>query len=278
MNVLTVDYNLPDAPQRFCDSLKKTGFAVLSYHPISTRLIDDAYNDWQQFFASEEKFQYKPKEHQQDGYFPLGTENAKGFKLKDLKEFFHYYESGQIPPATKNTTASMFVELNKLAQELLQWIEDYLPHHVKEKLSMPLKQMVQQSPNTLLRILHYPPLEGEVTDGAVRAAAHEDINMITLLPAATQPGLEVKDVHGNWHKVPCDQGNVVVNVGDMLQMCTRHYFKSTTHRVVNPDDDNKTSSRYSMPLFLHARPDVRLSEQYTVGEYLQERLIEIGIY
>jgi len=130
----------------------------------------------------------------------------------------------------------------------------------------------------LLRILHYPPLTASVADGAVRAAEHEDINLITLLPAATAPGLEVKDVHGNWHAVPCDPGAVVVNAADMLQACTEHYYISTTHRVVNPEDENKHRSRYSMPLFLHAHPDVRLTGQLTAGQYLTQRLHEIGLY
>ena len=112
----------------------------------------------------------------------------------------------------------------------------------------------------------------------MRAAPHEDINLITLLPAATAPGLEVMDVHNKWHSVTCDPGNIVVNVGDMLQMCTQYYYKSTTHRVVNPPADKEHASRYSMPLFLHPREEVHLSTEYTAIEYLNERLRQIGIY
>lgn len=278
MNVLTVDYNSPDAPELFCKSLKETGFGVLTYHPISTKLIDRAFQQWEDFFKSEEKLNYAPEKDKQDGYFAFRTENAKGNSVKDLKEFYHYYTNGKKPPQTADASAQLYDEMNALGVELLQWVEDYLPKHVSRQLSMPLRDMITNSQNTLLRVLHYPPLEVAVEDGAVRAAAHEDINMLTLLPAATQPGLEVCDVHGKWHKVPCDQGNIVVNVGDMLQMATRHYFKSTTHRVVNPEDDKKGQSRYSMPLFLHARSDVRLTEQYTMIEYLNERMREIGIY
>lgn len=278
MKVLTVDYNSPDAPELFCKSLKETGFGVLSYHPISTKLIDETYKQWEEFFKSDDKIKYRPEKDMQDGYFPFGTEHAKGNSVMDLKEFYHYYPAGRKPAETAEISAKIYAELNSLGVELLQWVEDFLPKHISKQLSMPLRNMITSSPNTLLRVLHYPPIEEAHADGAVRAAAHEDINMLTLLPAATQPGLEVKDVNGNWHKVPCDQGNIVVNVGDMLQMCTRHYFKSTTHRVVNPDDHNKTQSRYSMPLFLHARPEVRLNEQYTVIDYLNERLLEIGIY
>lgn len=278
MNVLTVDYNSKNAPELFCKSLKETGFAVLSYHPIPTKLIDQAYEQWRVFFNSNTKTDYVPVKPEQDGYFPFKTEHAKDQKIGDLKEFYHFYPAGRQPPETKQISTELYAELNKMASVLLQWIENHLPKNVAAKLSMPLKTMITNSPNTLLRILHYPPLAGEIEEGAVRGAAHEDINLITLLPAATAPGLEVKDIHGNWHAVPCDPGNVVVNVGDMLQECTQHYFKSTTHRVINPTDENKHRSRYSMPLFLHARPEVRLSDKYTAKEYLHERLREIGIY
>jgi isopenicillin N synthase-like dioxygenase len=278
MNVLTVDYNSPRAPELFCQSLKATGFAVLTYHPIPTKLIEDAYNQWRNFFATDMKMDYVPVKPQQDGYFPFRTEHAKNHKIGDLKEFYHYYSAGRKPPQTSEISAAVFKALGDMAVVLLQWIENHLPRHVAASLSMPLKHMVTDSPNTLLRILHYPPLHGEVEEGAERATAHEDINIITLLPAATSPGLEVKDIHGNWHAVSCDAGSIVVNVGDMLQMCTQGYYKSTTHRVVNPTDDTKHHSRYSMPLFLHARSDVRLSERYTMEEYLHERLREIGIY
>ncbi len=129
-----------------------------------------------------------------------------------------------------------------------------------------------------MRILHYPPLTEHYEHDAIRAAPHEDINLITLLPAATTPGLEVKDLQGNWHAVTCDAGNIVVNVGDMLQLCTDFYYRSTTHRVVNPAGKDKLTSRYSMPLFLHPRPEVALTQERTADEYLRERLREIGIY
>ncbi len=278
MNVLTVDYNAPDAPALFCQSLKETGFAVLTYHPIPVTLIDQAYEKWREFFKAENKNQYTPTKPDQDGYFPFRTEHAKDYKIGDLKEFYHFYPAGRKPPETTEVTAAMYKALGEMATTLLQWVENHLPKHVARKLSMPLKSMITNSPNTLLRILHYPPLTGEIEEGAVRGAAHEDINLITLLPAATAPGLEVLDVHGNWHAVPCDPGSVVVNVGDMLQRCTDGYYKSTTHRVINPEGEMKQQSRYSMPLFLHPRPEVKLAEQLTAQEYLHERLREIGIY
>src|SRR6185312_15947729 len=111
----------------------------------------------------------------------------------------------------------------------------------------------------------------------IRAAAHEDINLITVLIAATSPGLQVKDANGNWHEVQCHPGTLVINSGDMLKMATGGFYGSTTHRVVNPAGPEAKKPRYSMPLFLHARKNVRLNEKYTAGSYLEERLLEIGL-
>lgn len=278
MKVLTVDYNASNAPKRFCQSLKDTGFAVLTYHPIPTKLIDQSYEEWKEFFTSDGKFDYLHQKPAQDGYFPFRTENAKNAHISDLKEFFHYYPAGRKPPETQKSSQALYDALTDMAAVLLQWVENNLPEAVSSQLSMPLRNMIKSSQNTLLRILHYPPVDDSIEADAVRAAAHEDINLITLLPAATAPGLEVLDIHGNWHMVPCDPGNVVVNVGDMLQMCTQHYYRSTTHRVVNPGHQIANTSRYSMPLFLHPRPEVHLSPELTAAEYLHERLRQIGIY
>ena len=248
MKVLTVDYASPSAPASFCQSLKETGFGVLTNHPVSTKLISDVYQCWQEFFSREEKYQYLYQKPKQDGYFPFRSENAKDSKISDLKEFFHFYPWGKKPEETRELSLQLYAELNLLAGELLSWIEHYLPRQVAEKLTIPLQSMIQNASNTLLRVLHYPPLAADREEGAVRAAAHEDINLITLLPAATAPGLEVLDANGNWHSVTCDIGNIVVNVGDMLQECTQHYYQSTTHRVVNPLGDGAAVSRYSMPL------------------------------
>ncbi len=278
MNVLTIDYNAANAPELFARSLRETGFAVLSYHPISTDLINKAYSLWRDFFNSDHKMQYLYQKPSQAGYFPFRTENAKGNPVRDLKEFYHYYLHGKNPPELTEITTAVFHQLSDMAYTLLEWAEKDLPRHVAAKLSMPLSHMSTNSPGTTLRILHYPPIDGEVEQGAVRAAAHEDINLLTLLPAATAPGLEVLDVKGNWHSVTCDPGNIVVNVADTLQMATDNYYKSTTHRVVNPEGDAVREPRFSMPMFLHARPEVKVSPEYTAEEYLHERLREIGIY
>ncbi|OGT62353.1 MAG: 2OG-Fe(II) oxygenase [Gammaproteobacteria bacterium RIFCSPHIGHO2_12_FULL_43_28] len=278
MHVLTVNYSDQNAPQLFCQSLRETGFAVLTSHPVSPGLIKLVYTQWELFFNSEYKHQYQHKKSSQNGYFPFRTENAKDNNISDLKEFYHFYPWGEHPSNLTEITTMMFEVLNQLAGQLLQWIESGLPLEVAATLTVPLKQMIHGSRNTLLRILHYPPMRDGFEAHAVRAAAHEDINLITLLPAATAPGLEVLDRSGQWHAVACDPGNIVVNVGDMLQMCTNNYFRSTKHRVVNPLTETENRSRFSMPLFLHPREEVRLAKNFTAGEYLSERLRQIGIY
>ena len=120
-------------------------------------------------------------------------------------------------------------------------------------------------------------MKGDEELGAIRAGAHEDINLITILPAANEPGLQVQLKNGDWIDVPCDFGNLIVNIGDMLQEASAGYFPSTSHRVINPEGTDKTKARISLPLFLHPRPDVKLSERHTAGTYLHERLVELGV-
>ena len=137
--------------------------------------------------------------------------------------------------------------------------------------------MVEDSPQNLMRIINYPAISGQETPNAIRAAAHEDINLITVLCASTESGLQAQDIDGNWHDIQCDPGSIAVNTGDMLQMCSDGYFPSTTHRVINPEADKMNVSRMSMPLFLHPHDHVKLSEQYTAIGFLNERLQEIGL-
>ena len=202
---------------------------------------------------------------------------AKGFTKKDIKEYYHFYPWGQCPEALRPQLAEYYDKANDLARELLGWIEDHSPEDVSKLYSQPLSNMIKDSDQTLLRVLHYPPLQGDEEPDAIRAAAHEDINLITILPAANEPGLQVKGKDGNWIDVPCDFGNLIVNIGDMLQEASGHYFPSTTHRVINPAGTDVTKSRISLPLFLHPRPDVVLSERHTAKSYLHERLKELGV-
>lgn len=278
MQVLTVDYRKEDAPVQFAESLHHTGFAVLSHHPLNWSEIENAYKEWLAFFNSVDRFNYPFNPKVQDGYIPPDlSETAKGHKIKDLKEFYHlYFPHGRYPASISQGTKHLFDSMFSLGAELLGWIEQQLPSNIKAKLSRPLTEMMSLD-RTLFRILHYPPLKGSEQQDAIRAAAHEDINLITLLPAATEPGLQVKDRHGNWHNVNTDPQTLVVNIGDMLQEATDGYYISTTHRVINPEGATANKSRLSMPMFVHAKADVILSERYTAKEYLDERLRELGL-
>ncbi len=277
MKISQVSYQDPEAPQNFAKSLRDTGFAVIRSHPIPETLLQTVYQDWAQFFNSPSKFDFRFDPKEQSGYFPFKSENAKDSSIKDLKEFFHIYPKTTLPKALGNSTLQLRALLTEMAAKLLGWLQEETPTEIKSKFSLPLPEMFRESNTTLFRILHYPPFTGEIEPGAVRAAAHEDINLITLLPAATAPGLEVKDIQGNWLAVPCDPGNIIVNAGDMLQLATEGYYKSTTHRVINPQGDETKKSRYSIPLFLHPRSEVYLSPHLTAEEYLSERLREIGL-
>lgn len=277
MYVLTADYKAANASEVFVRSLKETGFAVVKNHPIPYSLIQDVYKEWEIFFHSEDKFNYFFDKEKQDGYFPFRSENAKYTPIKDLKEFYHVYPWGRFPKSMSSKTQQLYQAMSQLAETLLQWVETNTPSEIKSQLSLSLPKMIQDSPRTLLRILHYPPLTGDEESGAVRAAEHEDIDLLTLLPAATTTGLEVKDAKGQWHAIESDPGTIVVNAGDMLQLCTQQYYRSTTHRVVNPAGDAAKQSRLSMPLFLHPQDHVRLSSNHTAESYLFERLRELGL-
>ena len=276
MNVKQVDYNSMTAGDDLVTSLHESGFAVLKNSPITPERIDAFYKLWADFFAGQEKHDYTFEPSKQDGYFPFRSENAKDAAAKDLKEFYHVYPWGKVPTSVEAETRAFYADLQTLGSELLNWIQTYTPDAVTNNFFESLDKMIAGSEQSLLRVLHYPPIEGEVEPGAVRAAAHEDINLITLLVSGSQPGLEAKDKQGNWFPVTGGQGMITINTGDMLQEASGGYFPSTTHRVVNPDSGANVS-RYSIPMFVHPRKEVRLSERYTAGEYLEQRLREIGL-
>lgn len=275
-NIATVDYQAPDAAQQFVTSLRETGFAVLRNHNIDTALIQDLYKVWSGFFAWDGKHEYKFDPEIQDGYFPFKSENAKDSAVKDLKEFYHVYPGRRLPPQVKDATDRMYADLSAMGLTLLNWIQDNVPEDLRNSFKQPLPNMMDGSTSTLFRVLHYPPIGEGYEPGAVRAAAHEDINLITLLVTGSEPGLQAQDTAGNWHDVPCDAGMIAVNAGDMLKLASGGYFPATTHRVVNPPPEHNVS-RYSMPLFLHPRPDAPLSDELTAGQYLDQRLREIGL-
>ncbi len=277
MEISKIPYTAATAPTQFVTSVHQIGFAVLVDPPFCPALLAETYAEWSAFFASPLKHRYTFDPQVQAGYFPLQMETAKGYSQPDLKEFFHLYEWSALPAGMSDRTRRLFQTLLHLATELLGWLETYAPAAIQRQLTMPLGRMIAGSRATLLRPIHYPPLPEILPGGAVRAAAHEDINLITLLPAATAGGLEIQDNQGNWHAVPSDRGDLIVNAGDMLQLATGGYYRSTTHRVVNPQGAAAQTCRYALPLFLHPRPEVVLAGTITARSYLQERLQAIGL-
>ena len=276
MHLPVVDFTSPTAPQEFCKSLHETGFGVLKNHPLNQDLVESIYAEWLGFFKTEAKGKYAHDPVKHDGYFsPSVSETAKNNTKKDLKEFFHIYPWGRYPAEVSDNAQRYYAQGAALAATLLGWVEDNSPAEVKARYSMPLPKMIEGSDHTLLRVLHYPPLQGDEDPGAVRAAAHEDINLLTILPAATEPGLQVKGKDNAWFDVPCDFGYLIVNIGDMLQEASGHYYPSTSHRVLNPKGEGAKKSRISLPLFLHPRREVVLSERYTVETYFNERMEEL---
>jgi isopenicillin N synthase-like dioxygenase len=278
MQIQVVDYQDKNAPKLFVQSLRETGFGVLINHPIQQQLVESIYKNWYEFFCSEEKHTLNFDPQKQDGYFSTEiSETAKGHANKDIKEYFHVYPWGRIPEQLKAEILNYYNNASELAAELLDWVEKYSPVEVSSKYSEQLSNMIKDTPNTLLRILHYPPLKGDEEPGAVRAAAHEDINLLTILPAANEPGLQVQQQDGSWIDVPSDFGSLIINIGDMLQEASGGYFPSTSHRVINPSGKASEKSRISLPLFLHPRDEVVLSDRHTQKSYLLERLKELGV-
>ena len=274
--ILTIDYQSKKLGVDLTKSLKNTGFAVLKNHPISKTLISSIYDEWKSFFNSNAKHNYLFHKIKQDGYFPYLSENAKGSIVKDLKEFYHIYDWGRYPSEISDKTNQLIVEFKIMAKNILFEINLHSPLDIQNKFSIPLDTMIQKSAQNLLRVIHYPPLLNNNHPNSIRAGAHEDINLITLLVAGSQPGLQVLKKDNTWMNVSTSKDYIVVNVGDMLQECSNGYYPSTTHRVLNPKD-NVEVPRYSMPFFVHARDEVILSDQYTAKSYLEERLKEIGL-
>lgn len=275
MDVAVVDFTAPDAAERFSASLRETGFAVLTNHPLPWSMVEDIYAEWSAFFDDPDVTTYTTTDSQ-TGYFPPDvSETAKGYRARDLKEFFHVYPWSTYPDRVSDAALRYREQAMELALTLLDWVEANTPDEITERLSMPLSTMVAGSTRSLLRVLRYPPLPDDVPEGAVRAAAHEDINLLTVLPASDQPGLELLGASGEWYPVPCDPGSLAINGGEMLDLATGGYYPATTHRVVNPIGDAAKVSRMSMPLFLHPADDVVLAEGRTAYDFLTQRIREL---
>ena len=269
MKIQKVNINDPNFKENFIQSLKETGFAVISGTSVDQSTVEKVQKNWRsKFFLQDKnvKLQYLYNKDDHSGFFPYKSENAKDEEVPDLKEFFHIFKEDHLPKEIeKDETWELREKIHKMGLQLLSYIEEDLG--VEKDL---FQNTVKNCDRTLFRILYYPALQGE--EQGVRAAAHEDINLITLLPAQSSSGLEAKDSEGNWHSVNYEAGDIVVNVGDMLQMYTDGAYKSTTHRVSNPN--NLNTDRMSMPLFMHPEPDFDLKKM-TAGEYLDQRLKEI---
>ncbi len=297
------DRNPDGFAQELGQSFVDYGFAIVRDHGISQALIERAEEKAKAFFALPEEVKRSyliPGGGGARGYTAFGVETAKGAHAHDLKEFWHvgrelaaghrYREvmGDNVWPAEVADFRDVFLELydafDAAGLKVLAAIARFL--HVDEDY---FADTVRDG-NSVMRLLHYPPQE-QATGNHIRAGAHEDINTITLLIGAEEAGLELKTRDGSWLPVSPKAGELVVNIGDMLQRLTNGRLRSTSHRVVNPAPDRASHARYSMPFFLHFRSDflieplpgtVSPGEQpkwpvCTADEYLQERLREIKL-
>lgn len=296
----------PEKKAAFVQSLGKAyeevGFVAVKNHGVPDELIADLYKYVQQFFSLplDQKRNYEiPELAGQRGYTSFGKEHAKGRDEPDLKEFFQY---GQV--SRDNFTDEEYpdnVEVAQVASFNATFDDTY---RAFEKSGTALLRAIALylgldefyfdqfvfNGNSILRAIHYPPITHE-PKSAIRAEQHEDINLITLLVGASADGLEILNNKGEWIGVTSLPEQIVVNVGDMLQRFTNNRLRSTTHRVVNPKRELWHTSRFSIPFFLHPQSSMSLQclescideshplqyENITAGEYLNERLIEIGL-
>jgi isopenicillin N synthase-like dioxygenase len=292
-----VETDLPHAADRLGDSFRRTGFAVIEGHGISEEVIAEAWDAAKAFFALPDAV--KRRYHVvggagQRGYTPFGIETAKGASQSDLKEFWHVardlptghrFADIMAPniwpdadlPAFRPAMQALFGALEGAGRRVLRAIAVHLGQPA-DFFDSPVSDG-----NSILRLLHYPPVSPEAA--AVRAGAHEDINVITLLLGAEEAGLQLLSRDGDWLEVPAPPGSLVVNVGDMLQRQTGGQLPSTTHRVVNPAPARRHIPRYSMPFFLHYRPDWLIEPfvpnaampPITANDFLLQRLAEIKL-
>ena len=280
--------------------LKEYGFIILTDHPVPAQLLNQAYSLSRQLFSLSDSRKFElitPHGGGQRGYTPFGKEHAKNQSVPDLKEFWHigrelaenHRFANRYPP---NLWPD---ELDGFRQTFISLYEalDHCGDLILEALTGPLgidqnyfKRMTQDG-NSILRLLHYPPIPEGVDPRCVRAAAHEDINLITILVSASASGLELLDRDGHWLAVETEPNNLIVDSGDMLSRITNEVIPSTTHRVVNPEGAN--TSRYSMPFFIHPNPEATLTclpsclgagvkyPDILAEEFLMQRLKEIGL-
>lgn len=296
---------LPDLADELGQSFSEFGFAVIRDHGIPADLIERAEEMSKAFFAlpEETKRAYQiAGSGGARGYTPFGTEKAKDAEIHDLKEFWHVGRSlpdGDplsefMPPNVwpdevadfRETFTELYDAFDKAGRRILSAIALHLG------LEEHFFDSSVENGNSVMRLLRYPPLEIDNPDGAIRAAAHGDINTITLLLGAEEAGLELLTTDGEWLPVNPPPGALAVNIGDMLERQTNGRLRSTTHRVVNPSGDAARRARYSMPFFLHFRPDFTIQtiescidpdspddhpESISSHEFLLQRLREINL-
>lgn len=282
--------------------IKDYGFIILKDHDVSADLLTEAYQILEKFYQLPEKQKLTYVSEMgggQRGYTSFGKEHAKGSPVKDLKEFWHvgrevpaghafakYYPPNIWPDDSVPEFKPVFDKLfNQLEQAGVQMMEA-LSYPLQVEKDYFTKMVVEG--NSILRLLHYPPIPEGVDPRCIRAAEHEDINFITILPAATTSGLQLKDRDGTWLDIESDYGTLIVDAGDMLARITNDVIPSTTHRVINPQDGTN-KSRFSMPFFMHPHPESVLSclpscrgagakyPDVSSHEFLMQRLREIGL-
>jgi isopenicillin N synthase-like dioxygenase len=274
--------------------LEEYGFVAITGHGIPPELLDRAYATARRVFSLpvDVKRRYEtPEDGRQRGYTSFGVEHAKDTRTPDLKEFWHVGRTlpvghpmdGEVPRNRHPREVAefgplfddLFVRMEGFANQLLEGVAVYLGVPTSY-----FRDMVRDG-NSVLRLIHYPELGGGVPGGAVRAAAHEDINLLTVLPVSTRPGLEILTRDGRWLGVNTPPDVMVCDTGDMMQLLTGGRLPSTTHRVVNPGGPD--GGRLSMPFFLHPHPDWVLTpmtgnaEPVRTREFLHERLRAIGV-
>lgn len=298
----------PTRKQKFVNEIGKAyediGFVALKGHFLDDKLVENLYAEVRNFFSlpveTKEKYEI-PGIGGQRGYVSFGKEHAKGRSAGDLKEFWHFGQyvsegskyAGEYPD---NVTVSELPNFNSTGKEAYKMIEKtgvYVLRALAIHIGLDefyFDKYITDG-NSILRPIHYPPITDEPKDGAVRAAAHGDINLITLLMGAQGKGLQVQNHEGQWIDAIAEPDEMVINVGDMLARHTNNKLKSTIHQVVNPPRELWGTSRFSIPFFMHPVSDMNLDclpecidennpksfEDITAGDFLHERLVELGL-
>jgi isopenicillin N synthase-like dioxygenase len=284
-------------------AFQEIGFCAVKGHLLSDDLVERLYKQIKLFFdlPDEVKTKYEfPEYSGQRGYVSFGKESAKGSKHGDLKEYWHfgqYIEEGEKGNYNyfPNINVDELPEFNKVGKEVYTSLEN-TAKHILRALALYLNieenyfdQYIKNG-NSILRPIHYPPILDDPKE-AVRASAHGDINLITLLMGAHGKGLQVQHSNGEWIDAMAGKDELMINIGDMLSRHTNNLLKSTVHRVVNPDKELLKKSRYSIPFFMHPVSEMKLNvldscinednpksfNDITAGDFLNERLVELGL-